>query len=509
MLLGDEQVDVRSDEYQKQKMEECLDMLIAAGYFRARIKGLSDFDKIIGGLVWCIQLCRLEVNVGLFYKESLSIGKKIALTERIIEVLRTMGCPYNIEPHQIQGSDAVNLFPVVQWLVRTGLENQSEIVSDNLRYGEFLFHQWNPSVVKRSTYCVDLNEKIRSIINDFKNRNVCEGMEKILCISSLDVTQPGEELSGSSIIPLSDAKKSDTSSDISEKIQKLQHSQENVERRMNLLAEEYKKLQTVAEEKKASRLALENELESLQKKVSDAKSNLDEDEIQNLRRIKETLEEADKINREDQIFKEEAKLENEKLISELDELSEKNSCESSSETETLTEEIKRLKSDLSELENRVEELLLTSDDVPERAEVIQYQKGFVELSDAILSTLNETKTTYAAINLLTDTLSYLKREQNVVNSIIDQYDVAKQSAKTRDQFMDQVSAILVSMGSNKTEIARRLFEQQEQLEKNQATLNKLRTLARNYRSSLHRFRDECTRNRDLTSMLAEEQQKDR
>lgn len=38
--------DVREDEEQYQKFQEIIQILIAAGYFRARIKGLTDFDKV-------------------------------------------------------------------------------------------------------------------------------------------------------------------------------------------------------------------------------------------------------------------------------------------------------------------------------------------------------------------------------------------------------------------------------------------------------------------------------
>jgi hypothetical protein len=40
------QIETREDEEQSQKLQEIIDLLIAAGYFRARIKGLSPFDKV-------------------------------------------------------------------------------------------------------------------------------------------------------------------------------------------------------------------------------------------------------------------------------------------------------------------------------------------------------------------------------------------------------------------------------------------------------------------------------
>lgn len=108
----------REDAEQNTKQQEIFDILVAAGYFRARIKGLSAFDKIVGGMTWCIEACDFDVDVDLLFHENLTIGQKIGLTEKIVTVLPRMKCPYLIEPHQIQGLDFINIFPVIQWLVR-------------------------------------------------------------------------------------------------------------------------------------------------------------------------------------------------------------------------------------------------------------------------------------------------------------------------------------------------------------------------------------------------------
>lgn len=41
-------------------------------------------------------------------------------------VLPKMKCPFQLEPHQIQGLDFINIFPVVEWLVKRSAENRSE-----------------------------------------------------------------------------------------------------------------------------------------------------------------------------------------------------------------------------------------------------------------------------------------------------------------------------------------------------------------------------------------------
>jgi hypothetical protein len=58
-------------------LQEILELLVAAGYFRARIKGLSEFDKIVGGLTWCISTCNFDVDVDLLFQENLNIGLKM------------------------------------------------------------------------------------------------------------------------------------------------------------------------------------------------------------------------------------------------------------------------------------------------------------------------------------------------------------------------------------------------------------------------------------------------
>lgn len=71
------QVEKREDEEQNIKQQDIFDILVAAGYFRSRIKGLSAFDKIVGGMTWCISACDYDVDVDLLFHENLTIGQKM------------------------------------------------------------------------------------------------------------------------------------------------------------------------------------------------------------------------------------------------------------------------------------------------------------------------------------------------------------------------------------------------------------------------------------------------
>ncbi|XP_076249379.1 coiled-coil domain-containing protein 93 isoform X2 [Calliopsis andreniformis] len=77
-------------------------------------------------MTWCIESCNFDVDVDLLFRENLTIGQKISLTEKIVAMLPKMNCPYRIEPHQIQGLDCIHIFPVIQWLVKRSMETREE-----------------------------------------------------------------------------------------------------------------------------------------------------------------------------------------------------------------------------------------------------------------------------------------------------------------------------------------------------------------------------------------------
>lgn len=135
------EADVREDEEQAIKFQEIIDLLVAAGYFRARIKGLSPFDKVIGGITWCIESCNFDVDVDLLFQENLTIGQKISLTEKIVVMLIKMNCPHRIEPHQIQGLDCIHIFPVIQWLVKRSMEMRQEMAGFVRSFALNQFHK--------------------------------------------------------------------------------------------------------------------------------------------------------------------------------------------------------------------------------------------------------------------------------------------------------------------------------------------------------------------------------
>jgi hypothetical protein len=130
-----------NDPEQRKKFQEICDLLLAAGYFRVRIQGLGEFDKVIGGLAWAITASNVDVEVDVFFQEEARLGEQIKIGETILKALARMKCPHPLQPQQIRGLDFIHIFPVIQWLVAKVYETR-EITGDLIRrYSESQYSQ--------------------------------------------------------------------------------------------------------------------------------------------------------------------------------------------------------------------------------------------------------------------------------------------------------------------------------------------------------------------------------
>ena len=121
---------------ESQKMKEIFDLLLMAGYFRIRIPSISVFDKILGGMAWCITCSNFDIDID--YNDDMTMGQKIKLSEKVVKALQRMKSPFLISPHQIQGLDFTNLFPIFQWLIKFVLETREYRQDYNKSMSSFL-----------------------------------------------------------------------------------------------------------------------------------------------------------------------------------------------------------------------------------------------------------------------------------------------------------------------------------------------------------------------------------
>jgi hypothetical protein len=172
--------------YQLQKYEEIIEILLTAGYFRARITDLSEFDKVVGGMCWSITSSGEDVDVDILFQENSTIGQRIALAEAICSALKKMKCPVTIQPHQIQGgvggSDYPALYPAIVWLVKKSFEHRGEREAQLRAYStlQFTKHFQFPNESNSHTVTPDLGKILdrNKAKRVFKRRDVKGGSEE-------------------------------------------------------------------------------------------------------------------------------------------------------------------------------------------------------------------------------------------------------------------------------------------------------------------------------------------
>ncbi|XP_039755327.1 coiled-coil domain-containing protein 93 [Pararge aegeria] len=551
------EVEVREDAEQLVKWHEISDALVAAGYYRAQLQGLSAFDKIVGGLTWCIELCDIDVDISLLFEENLTIGKKIALTEKIVKTLPSMKCPFIIEPHQIQGLDFINIFPLIQWLIKYSSEFR-EAKEDELRKFAVMQYEkdhifesdrtlylqsekllqnlvvvqnlYKPCRVRKRKGAFPTNEleQVNAVLSEYDQRMLMhvsnhknedkqdEGLdflydyEKTLADPS-DITTETDRYS-------EDKENKDTANtkihyavlhseltgDIPKELEekeKIKYS-EDIERLTKVI-------ETMETEIDVVRKDHEARIDNAKAKYADVMNNL-----QNItKKLMKTDDYSDKNVKEVyKSLKELARERNEllKLIEhrenehkKLEELS-----RTAKEPETVVEEQPLTPDELKEFQDREKKLkdyisgvrvelghlnrqvlryTVAIDEVPGTAELLQYEKRFVELYNQVASKHKETKQYYIFYNTLYEVKLYTSKELSLLNSILDNYDEVMSSARKREEFMTQFESIVEWVNQTVKKVEQKFIHEKEQKAALHAEYSRLMDVQRQYAAALKKL----------------------
>ena len=87
------------EQQQQEQLQAINDILVAAGYFRARLATIDPFDKLLGGMCWSIAGSNFDIDIE--FADDLNMGAKIKLSEKVVQALRQMECPLALAPQQI------------------------------------------------------------------------------------------------------------------------------------------------------------------------------------------------------------------------------------------------------------------------------------------------------------------------------------------------------------------------------------------------------------------------
>ncbi|KAK6629505.1 hypothetical protein RUM43_003322 [Polyplax serrata] len=528
-----DEYEIREDEEQAIKFNEIIDLLVAAGYFRARIKGLSAFDKVVGGMIWSMDSCNIDVNVDLLFQENSTIGQKIALTEKLVTVLPKMECPFRIEPHQIQGLDFVHIYPLIQWLVKRSVKVREER-KDFIRNHAIL--QFEKEYTINKTDYSNICSNIQRIQDCYRRKRLFKRKDSFPTTEELQVESTLLEY-GLPYNPIGDNVQAQDSAfsktqeivdalplkmmgtivnsqvqkiaQVSEQFAKLKGDIEDsgsslikkqkdmmIEKK-NLLLEEKIQLEKEIEDNTQKSVRIQQDL----KNFGEAEKGRDETHIRVYEKLESLILMEDSLKKQEQTFKDHCRKELERLQNVVKEACSRNQSEENNLAEKKCEEererFQALRLQIAKKNRSIAFLQRQLDEVPGRGELAQYQRRFLELYNEVAQKHEETKQFYTMYNTLDDTKLYLSKELSLLNSVLENYSGAMSNSIDKEDFMRQFDSIVTAIKQNKQKVEKRRGEERNRRDKLSKQLLDLVEQQRNYVNIVKQFRIECKKNEEL------------
>ncbi|KAH8234436.1 hypothetical protein KR038_009953 [Drosophila bunnanda] len=558
------QVERREDSDATAKEQDTFDILVAAGYYRARIKGLSAFDKVVGGMTWCIECCDYDVDVDLLFHESLSIGQKIALVEKIVTVLIDMKCPHSLEPHQVQGLEFLAIHPVIQWLVRTSVENRAERGQRLKRFaiGQFHNHYQYKSDKDNLTKIRLASTHIKAIQELYGPKRLYERQEapgdddvSRVRLTLLEYGDPGPMFKSSAERKAAQAVGEAEELDLEEYLRSLSLAKEDLtgnQKRIDLdpsarneLQQHYAdfklEMETDAQELKAqnqqkrleaAKIALEHkvkryckdneELKEAEKeqdqKTKDVEEQLntltaelkahkdrsDKADPKLLDKVQSLLQQHEDLKKSEAEFKESCRSDLANLQQQIDDLEAFSAQDAETQAAALAGEEQRLKELRLQLAKRNRGIVAIErklDAIPDRTELAQYQRRFHELHNEMSGKHLETKQYYILYNTLNDKKRYLEKELALLNSICEAYNEGMMSPHGREDFIRQFESIVDGVKSAQDKVRHKYNEERMRRDELNEELQSLLELQRQYALAVKQLTRECQRCEQLQQQL--------
>jgi hypothetical protein len=138
------------------------------------------------------------------------------------------------------------------------------------------------------------------------------------------------------------------------------------------------------------------------------------------------------------------------------------------------------------------------DDIPTRAELLQYERRFVELYELVSEKLGETRKFYSMYNTLEESHEYMSKEVDLLNSVIDGFPKAMRSKPQKEQFLASFKNILSGVEQSHEHVNKALNQAKEEREALTQKYNKLVEKQRNYFKAVKEFQEECFKNEKLS-----------
>ena len=572
--------------------QQIIELLLTGGYFRARITGLSNFDKILGGLAWAISSSNFDVDIDVF-QDTDTLAQKLKLGEGVVRSLVKMKCPYPLQTYQIKGLDYKSIFPVIQWLVKKVIETRAETGDLARQYSEYVYkksdYAYDEAGGARATalearmkkaqdrFSESLRLKARPQRSYRRQRGTAPTPQRTMLEYSYLKKRP-EDVRREAEARRKRAEEQGEAEDNEEEylddmaeiesagnkvagsiVGSYMHTEQIKEAEQMFGGEKTKGGKSVAEEDAVTGGAqfeermLGQKIVNAGKEIERAKAALEVQRKAYAERGEEiaALERklAKKVHLNERTQQEIGKLEaletpeNAAVLSELRRLIALNEAlkgqlgafrgNCKSHKTRLEEEIERRKksmygvSDLERIDlinetfeadsarlakirqlwaKKTREMCMIErkiDDVPQRAELAQYQRMFVELYDQVETKLVETRRYYCVYNRLEDTRQCIAKEVEFLESITANYEVAMKSKATKERLLLSMQNIVKQVQGNYASKAAVLGREKQKHADLSDKYHKMVEAERAYSLATKTFQDECKKNSLLEDRLAE------
>lgn len=164
----------------------------------------------------------------------------------------------------------------------------------------------------------------------------------------------------------------------------------------------------------------------------------------------------------------------------------------------------KLRQVIAKKNQEITAVLRQIDDIPTRAELLQYERRFVELYTLVSEKLKETKKYYALYNTLADTRTYLGHEVSLLESISSGFPGAMKTQPGKDNFLEAFAKILEGVDKSIEKVKGDLESEKSLLELKSVAYNTLMEKQRNYFKTVKNFQEECFKNEKLVQMKEEQ-----
>lgn len=209
------------------------------------------------------------------------------------------------------------------------------------------------------------------------------------------------------------------------KIKSLLATKTALKKKLERLQTENHEIETVVQEENDNLESILAEQETLKSEINALKSN-EESDKELLEHVKGLVEKNEKLKQDEMQFKEKCRQEAARLQTEIEKA---NQIEPIADIEMIEnklvdeqEKLQTLRLQLAKQNRAILSVQKQLDNIPDRTELAQYQRRFIELYNQVSATHKETKQFYALYNTLDDTKLYLTKELTLLNSIYENYN---------------------------------------------------------------------------------------